>query len=258
MKKRFLFFLLVGLVSYSCEENNLERARLNVLLVDKPADYKSVNVEVLGVEINYGKEGEESGWTDLDANTGIYDLLTLTAGNEALLVSNDVQAGTISQVRLVLGDQNSVVNDEGEFELKTPSGQSSGLKLNIHQDLIEGLDYTIVLDFDVSRSVLENPVKYMLKPVIRASLDAQNGAIKGIIDPNEEGIVVYAMQGEDIITSTYPDESGLFLLRGLEQGAYTVSVDIPDESIYEDLTTELVEVEIGEITDLGTLELLEK
>ena len=258
MKKLFPLLLLVGLILCSCEEQNFEKSRLNILLIDKPADYQSVNIEVVGVEINYAKDGDESEWSSLEANAGIYDLLSLTAGNEALLVSSEIEAGLISQVRLILGDNNSIITEEGEFDLNTPSGQSSGFKLNIHQDFLEGLDYTIILDFDVSKSILENPRKYILKPVIRASLQAMNGAIKGVIDPLEEGVVVYALQGDEDIISTYTDESGLFLLRGLEQGIYTISIDIPDESVYEDLLVESVEVKSGEVTDLGTMELSEK
>jgi len=231
---------------------------LNVLLVDAPAEYDAVNVEILSVAINYGGEGEENGWEELDTQSDIYNLLTLTAGNEALLVSNDIPSGTISQIRLILGESNSVVIDGQDFDLKTPSGQSSGVKLSLKEDFEEGIDYTVILDFDAARSVLENPVRYTLKPVIRANLEATNGAIKGTIDPAEDGTVLYLMSGEDTITTTYPDSDGNFFFRGVAEGVYSILIDLPEESIYSDQSIDEVEVKTGEVNELDPTSLVEK
>ena len=259
MKKLMYLLAFTGLLGLlSCSSNDGFQSTLHVKLVDAPADYEAVNIEILSVSINYGSENEESGWTDLETNSGIYNLLDLTAGNEVLLVSNEVPSATISQIRLLLGDNNSVVVDGEIFSLITPSGQQSGVKLNLHQSFEEGLDYTIVLDFDAARSVVDNPVKYILKPVIRASMEALNGAIKGIVNPSDANAVIYAIQEEDIVASTYPNEEGMFMLRGIEEGVYTVSIDLPDDGLFVDEVIEDVNVNIGEITDLETINLEEK
>ena len=39
--------------------------------------------------------------------------------------------------------------------LTTPSAQHSGLKLNVHAELTEGITYKILLDFDAVRSVVK-------------------------------------------------------------------------------------------------------
>jgi hypothetical protein len=254
---RILLFLTVGLLLFSCSDNETT-TRLNVLLVDAPAEYDAVNVEILSVAINYGEEGEENGWEELDTQSDIYNLLTLTAGNEALLVSNDIPSGRISQIRLILGENNSVVIDGDDFDLKTPSGQSSGVKLSLNEEFEEGIDYTVILDFDAARSVLENPVRYTLKPVIRANLEATNGAIKGRVDPVEEGTVLYLMSGEETITTTYLDPDGNFFFRGIAEGIYYILIDLPEESIYSDQIIEEVEVNIGEIKELELTTLEEK
>jgi len=172
MKKLTTLFLLVAVTGfYSCNDNSSQSTRLNVKLVDKPADYAEVNVEVIGISINYGGENDESGWQELETSGGIYNLLELTAGNEVLLVSNEIPSGSISQIRLLLGENNSVIEKEGDsYPLVTPSGQSSGVKINLNQNFESGIDYTIILDFDAARSVLNNPQKYILKPVINASI----------------------------------------------------------------------------------------
>lgn len=261
MKIKKLMYLLAftGLFGLlSCSSNDGFQSTLHVKLVDAPADYEAVNIEVLSVSINYGSENEESGWTDLETNSGIYNLLDLTAGNEVLLVSNEVPSATISQIRLLLGDNNSVVVDGEIFSLKTPSGQQSGVKLNLQQSFEEGIDYTILLDFDAAKSVVDNPVKYILKPVIRASMEALNGAIKGMVNPSDANAVIYAIQEEDTVASTYPNDEGMFMLRGIEEGVYTVSIDLPDDDLFVDEVIEDVNVNIGEITDLETINLEEK
>jgi hypothetical protein len=259
---RLVFSLLIVLLAcitiISCTDDSTTTTKLNVLLVDAPASYDEVNVEVLSVAINYGGENEEEGWSELPTESGIYNLLELTSGNEAILVSNEVPSGSISQIRLILGDNNSVVVDGEEYDLKTPSAQQSGVKLSINQEFEEGFDYTIVLDFDASRSIVANPVKYILKPVIRASMQALNGAIDGTIDPNEEGAKIYAIQDPDTITSTLPDSEGYFILRGMEEGTYTVSIDLPLTSEYSGQIIEDVSVNIGSITNLETIGLQEK
>ena len=261
MKKLSSLFLLVGLIAfYSCNDNAKESTSLTIKLVDKPADFAEVNIEVIGVSINYGSENDDSGWQELETSTGVYNLLELTAGNEVLLVSNEIPSGSISQIRLLLGDEkNTVVEKSGEsFPLVTPSGQSSGVKIKLNQTFEGGIDYTIILDFDAARSVVNNPQKYILKPVINASMEALNGAIKGSVDPIDAAVVIYAIQELDTIASTFLDDAGAFMFRGIPEGAYDISFDLDDEDTLLDKLVEGVEVSIGEVTDMGAVVLESK
>lgn len=260
MKKLTSLFLLISVIGfYSCNDNSTQSTYLNVKLVDKPADYAEVNVEVIGVSINYGGENDEGGFQELETKSGIYNLLTLTAGNDVLLVSNEIPSGTISQIRLLLGEKNTIVEKGGDsFPLVTPSGQSSGVKINLHQTFEGGIDYTIILDFDAARSVVDNPQKYILKPVINASMEALNGAIKGSIDPMDAAVVIYALQGLDTIASTFPDEDGAYMLRGIPDGTYDISFDLDDADPMIDQLVNGVNVSVGEVTDMGTIVLESK
>jgi hypothetical protein len=59
------------------------------------------------------------------------------------------------------------------FLLETPSAQQSGLKINIHLDVNAGILYQMWPDFDAGHSITKaGNNKYMLKPVIRATLQA--------------------------------------------------------------------------------------
>lgn len=231
---------------------------LRIKMIDAPAaQYDQVNVEVMDVLINKDAEEDEDGegWISVinDESRGqTFDLLSLTNGVEALLVDTEVPSGTISQIRLVLGDDNNLVIGDETFSMKTPSAQQSGLKLNVHETLTDGITYTIILDFDAAKSVVETGNgNYILKPVIRTTTEATSGAIKGTITPADVKSLITATNLETKETfNTYTDASGGFLLKGVPAGDYSVTVDFPQTE--DDGQIEQVKVLLGEVTDLGS------
>ena len=165
----FLFVTLLMLLTVfsACDDQEAGNARLVVRLTDAPADYQEVNVDIQSVEVNVSG----SGWTSLEnTNSGVYNLLDLTNGLSVVLADAEIPAGYVSQLRLVLGDNNTLKMDDVIHDLSTPSAQQSGLKLQVNTDLIAGITYEILLDFDAARSVVKagNSGKHNLKPVIRA------------------------------------------------------------------------------------------
>lgn len=158
--------------------------RLAVHLVDAPADYKEINVNVVGVEIH----GDSVGWLDLgkpDPAMMPVDLLRLTGGVAATLVPKTaVPADTYSQMRLHLGPGNNVVLQDGSVhDLTVPSGLRSGLKLVIKLHVEAGADKDVFIDFDAKNSIHLHATgasqKYILRPVIFATERAVAGAIAG-------------------------------------------------------------------------------
>ncbi len=253
MKKNFFFglfsMIVIGLIGCDSDSKN---AKLEVWLTDAPGDYKEVNVEIVGVEVHADNGDQNSGWKSLDVESGVYNLLELTNGLDTLLGTLELPAGQISQLRLKLGDNNSIKVGSETFPLATPSGQQSGLKLQIHALLTEGITYKVLLDFDVARSIVhQGNGSYSLKPVIRTITEAQDGAIKGSVTPLDSTPAVYAINGTDTVATTYTDEAGKFLLRGLDAGSYKV-VFLPN-SQYDTLTMDNVGVTIGNVTDVGAV-----
>lgn len=244
LNKLIVCFAALGLVFTSCNKDEQETATYSVHLVDAPGDYKAVKVNVIGLEVIVNGETK-----NLDVEAGVYDLLELTGGVRALLAGGEFPAGDLSQIRLVLGDQNSLViegeNGDEEYELQTPSAQQSGLKLNVHQTLEPGILYEFILDFNVDKSVvaLGDHSGYILKPVIRTTTLAESGAISGSVTPADAQTLVTAASVTDTI-SAYTDEAGAYLLYAVPAGNYTVTVG-------ENITMEDVEVIIGETKDLG-------
>ncbi|WP_258105476.1 DUF4382 domain-containing protein [Marinoscillum sp. MHG1-6] len=250
---KFTLALFIAFSFLSCSDNEGGSAKIQVSLVDAPADYDSVFVDIQDVQVN--ASGDPGGWISLESATmGVYDLLQLTNGEEAFLGEVELPEGKLAQVRLILGTENSLVMDGETYALTTPSGQESGLKLNVHADILAGITYKLVIDFDAAKSVVSagSSGKYNLKPVIRAVFEATTGAIEGVISPVDSAAVIYAIQGTDTATSTYPDEDGMFLLRALPEGTYDVVAE-PADSTLNTAIESGVGVVIGEVTSVDTL-----
>jgi len=242
----------------SCNNDSGQTARVVVTLTDSPGDYDAVNIDVIGLEVHANQGEQQNGWISLNTNAAVYDLLLLTNGTEALLADTEFPTGKISQLRLILGDNNTLLTEGNTFPLTIPSGQESGLKLIINETLEEGITYTIKLDFDAARSVVKAGTlgKFNLKPVIKVITEATSGAVRGSVLPEAENVAIYAMQGLDTIGTSYAIENiADFIISGLDAGIYDVVFDPGEASALNSLTVEGVEVIIGKVTQMDNVEL---
>jgi len=161
-----------------------------------------------------------------------------------------MDAGTISQIRLILGTENSVMVDGVVYHLSTPSADQSGLKLQIHQTFVAGVSYNILLDFDVSQSiVLTGNGEYKLKPVIRTIDAAISGSIKGQISPISLGTFVTATSNG--VSYSTVASNGYFMRAGLPAGACSITLT-PVLTLLPITITGKTDV-IGASTDLGII-----
>ncbi|MGF1557184.1 DUF4382 domain-containing protein [Paucihalobacter sp.] len=265
LKINVLVLLIATLFFVGCTDSTdnppSETSSISIKLVDNPGDYDNVFVEVVDVMIKYQdnnnqNQDPESGWQSLQlVNSGVYDLLELTGGVDLLLVDNyDIPSGIIQQIRLVLGDDNSIVIDGETFPLNTPSAQQSGLKIQINQAVEPNFNYTFILDFDAHESIVMagNSDNIILKPVLRASLEAASGIISGIVLPADVAVLITATNG-DFETSTFSDDAGNFMFAGLAEGVYNLTFTPDDESLLTAQTFNNVTVTVGETSDIGTI-----
>lgn len=259
MKKRILYFLtgVVGLITasilFSACSDDPKNARVEVLLTDAPGDYEEVNIDIQAVEIHSDGGDPDTGWKSLDIDPGVYNLLELTNGLDTLLGVIDVPEGRISQIRLVLGNDNSIKVDGNVLDLTTPSGQQSGLKLNVHTDVKAGITYQFLLDFDAARSIVTTGTgDYKLKPVIRVITKAVSGAIKGSVSIPASTPAVYALMEGDTVGTSFADAAGYFMIKGLPAGVYTVSFAPATGYTITDKTGVIVTND--NVTDLGVVD----
>jgi len=260
IKKQFdsrvswLLLLLFAVAMTSCNKDNNATARVEVRLTDAPGDYQEVNIDIQDVQVNSDDGTPSEGWKSLNlSNKGIFNLMKLTNGLDTLLGEVQLPVGKISQLRLILGSNNSIKVSDQTVLLTTPSAQQSGLKVQIHTDLKEGITYKILIDFDAARSIVSTGSgKFILKPVIRTVVEAESGSVKGLVSPVASRPAVYALSGTDTIATTFADStSGKFLLKGLAAGTYNVS--FAPKSGYLPTTKENVSVTVGNVTDIGTV-----
>lgn len=266
-----LMATFVALGFYACNDVNVNgsspdngKGHMNVHLTDAPGDYDAVNVDIQAIKIHYtsfetdttNNEGE---WIELPVEPVTVNLLDFTNGLDTLLSSADLEPGHYREMRLVLGDNNSVVVDGKTEWLKVPSGQSSGFKIKFRTDLKSGENLDVTVDFDADKSVHQagNSGKYILKPVLHAYVEEgepmESGSLSGVVEPMDANPSVYAIMNSDT-TTTSIDTTGSFKFENLNAGEYSVWIDAGNEQ-YADTTLSEVEVESGQNTDLGTITL---
>jgi len=257
-----LLFVAAIVTFEACSKDNNYNgggsSKLSVYLTDDPGSYDAVYIDIEEIQVKAGSDSSEDGWQSLPlTKKGIYNLLDFRNGLDTLLTSADLPAGTISQIRLVLGSNNSVIVNGIEQPLTTPSAQQSGLKLNIHATLQAGIEYRLWIDFDAARSIVHTGSdKYILKPVIRTYTEATSGSVKGIILPPGAHAWIYALNNSDTIGSASQDIlTGAFRINGLNAGSYSIAIDADSTSIYKDSVITNVNVNVGQVSDIGSITL---
>lgn len=258
---KFIAIFAIFAILTSCsdsEDKDSGTSRIVVKLTDEPGDYDNVFVEVLDVKIKSSSDSDESGWVSIgNVNPGVYDLLELTGGVTLLLAENDVPSGFIGQMRLILGDNNTVVKEGVTYPLNTPSAQQSGLKLQINQTLQPNVTYNFLIDFDVNHSIVVeagNSGNYNLHPVLRVTTDAISGSITGTVIAGEYQVLASVMVGSEEV-SAFADEAGVFFIHGLPAGTYTLTLTPDPTSQLNPQMIENVIVVNEETTDIGTISL---
>jgi len=261
MKTLFVFCMLTisSFSFFSCQRETSSsgnKARIQIYLTDDPGDYEAVVIDVKEIKINYSSDSSR-GWEPLPGVIpGKYDIIRLLNGKDTLLADAEINTGKIEQIRLVLGPENYIKLLSGPvIPLQTPSAQQSGLKLNIHQDVVSGITYKLLLDFDAARSVVKTGNnKYILKPVIRTSLKALGGTIRGFVLPDSVKTAVFALRGPDTVGGTYT-YNGSYMLKALNEGPYDL-VFAPTDTTFKKQTKTGIVVTTNSVTTVDTVKLV--
>jgi hypothetical protein len=253
MKKLIVLILFVSFAVFSCKketitDNNTGTARLTFRLTDAPAAFDKINIHIIGAQAIINDS-----IINLSVKDGIYNLLDFVNGKDTVIVDQQIPAGTLSQIRLILGDNNTIMTGAMSHGLTTPSAQQSGLKLNVHADFLKGIAYEYIIDFDAARSiVMTGSGKYILKPVLKVFTKVISGAISGVTYPVKAKPLIYAISSQLDTVSTFSDTlTGNFMFRGLTAGTYKLSFS--PLSPYRDTTLQNITVINGQFTKLDTL-----
>ena len=256
---------------------NNETSALKVYLTDHPADYDQVLVSITTVEakIDTGKatckddrhgrrpeafdhDGDDHRsrkddfgfWQTLSFTPGSYDLLTLRNGVDTLLATGTV-TGTIRKIRMGVNSVTVVKNGVSYPVVLDPAMQNY-IYVHVHsKELDKSRDSSKVwVDFDVSRSIVEQNGKFYLRPVLKPFNDRNFGGLEGSVTPTDAGVVVTAYGSTDTATAI-PDKRGNYCIRGLDGGNYKLVFDANNG--YNDTTINNVAVTAGRKTRVAAV-----
>ncbi|HTJ26400.1 MAG TPA: DUF4382 domain-containing protein [Candidatus Limnocylindria bacterium] len=232
-------------------------ASVDVSLVDGPfrtsgGTVTAVNIAVAKVEA-VGANGVQTIATFSPAQP--INLLSYTSQSSPLqLGTASIPAGQYQQLRLVLDDSSpnntSVVIDGTTYPLTIPSATApagfsnatstdagdgpgtAGIKVNVGLNAQAGQSYGFVIDFNAAESIVSSGAsgKYLMKPVLVATAQAQAGSISGTVKDTAGttpvmNAEVLAQQNGTTINSGVTDSSGAFSINALPVGSYTLVVN---------------------------------
>lgn len=173
MKKLFALLSIIVVATIfmvsSCKKNDGAPGKIEIILIDTAGPYQEVNVEILKVSVHMVPNNGNASWIDLPTNSGIYDLLKLQNGIDTTLVDpTPLTSGKITQMRLLLGNNNTVKVNNVTYVLTVPSGKETGIKI-IGQIVVNpNQTLSVILDFDANASIVyTGNNNYQLKPTIK-------------------------------------------------------------------------------------------
>ena len=190
--KIILPFLALLLLTTACGSTGSGSGTLSVGLTDGVNEnYEAVYVTINDVQVHRKGEAEDSetGWLSLPDFDGprTIDLLELRDGVVSGLGSIELESGSYTQIRLIIGTvpdagsniqchphpfANYVIDGDGNvFEMTVPSGEQTGIKVVCAGkcDINENQTTELILDFDAEQSVVVagNSGNINLKPTIK-------------------------------------------------------------------------------------------
>lgn len=229
--KKSKFSLMAAVISMiaftACEQqvdNNGREAGVTIKMTDAPGDYAALNVEIERVDIY----SESSGWVTLSNETQMVNVLELTNGVETTLASSsELEAGLYTQVAVHFGSNNSIqVQSDGAYAELDLGGESS-IVVDIAAEVSASASTEVLLDFNVAESVVEINGVFTLDPSVQEIEDSETG-VQGQIEGNAFANVT--LTGAEGSFSAYTDASGSFLIRGMGEGSYTLTIEAQGES----------------------------
>jgi hypothetical protein len=248
--------------------------RVKIFLSDNPVNFDAVYVDIQQVIIQVipdscrGRDNNNNDcyddneyrcsiWDTLDIRAGVYNLLSLSNGTDTLLANGLTLAGRVNKIKLVLGDNNSVVIDSVSYPLSLWGSQHT-VTLQVKGADIDELtpaELQLWLDFDAGGSIVRvSNNRFVLKPKIKIFVPDLTASIKGKVLPREAKAVVSAVANGDTLIAIPYHHNGEFKIRGLKGDSAVVFINATAGG-YRDTTLTGVLLQSGKATDIGKIEL---
>ncbi|WP_204344682.1 DUF4382 domain-containing protein [Psychroserpens algicola] len=118
--------------------------------------YSKVNIEIIDVQFRVLEdENDPNAWISLNTvNIGIHNLTDITDNQVVTLVDfEEVPSEFVYNIKLVLGDHNTVVKNGVEYELDmSPESENTSVNI-VEKQLISNKLYDFVIEFNLDESI---------------------------------------------------------------------------------------------------------
>lgn len=229
-----------------------------MVTVDK-IEIRSVQTTTTTTTTTGDNDPVEGVYTVISDKVQEFDLLKLRNGITSDLLEIEIGSGTYDMIRMHITASKVYLKDGTSFDMKVPSGESSGLKIRLSPELVveEGVINEVLIDFDLSKSFLmqgnhkiAHGIKgFIFKPVLRAMWVKQSGIIAGKVSENETTPVAEAhvqiMRADTVFSSALTDANGAYALIGVPAGTYKM---VCEKEGYTSVTVDQVVVKVRETT----------
>ena len=291
---QFFFVIIISALAITGCNNDIQnslpqnKARLIVQVTDSPFPidlisnaYITIDTVEIRMKSDSSATSEKDSFVVISEGEKNFDLLQLTNGITSEIAFAELDPGGYDMIRLHVIDAKIVLKDGTEYDLKVPSGSTSGLKIKISPTiyLSEGQTSDVLLDFDVSRSFVAkgNMVNghfngFNFKPVVRCvylqaagriignvtdttSTPLEKAMVEVLLPASEKSSILnvtgaenYTEASDSILASTFTDVNGNYKLIGLPENSYTVICEMEG---YESDTLQNVQVTQGNSTTVN-------
>lgn len=252
MTKYYLVLFLMITCLLGCKKKKDEFPQTGnfiVHLTDSPADYDHIYLDIQSIEVNHSSQG----WIKIGPTVPvILDILKFNNTFDTLIANAELPVGSLGQIRMVLGSNNTIVVNGVTKNLTIPSGGQSGLKININAMVeVDGVTEHW-LDFKASSSIIElGNGNYQMVPVIRSFGAQTNGKIVGYALPLNANAYVQLFRGTDTMISI-PEADGFFGFPGVQGNNYSLRI-VPTTGSYQDSIISLPEINGNQLHNTGNI-----
>lgn len=214
---------------FSCSETSegSGKSLVNFRLIDAPGDFDEAWIGIRGVEVLQGRSrgATDAHWIFIEyqqANQQV-DISKLVADGVLLIGRSEIPIGTISKIRLLLGEDHYLIKNGERLSLTLNTGAE--IEIDVEYRLEDSFSYDVYLDFDLDKSIQKtsDTTQFLLSPVVRSFVRYETSEIGGKIRPVEARPVLYAIQGSDTI-STLTNSRGEYTFMGLKEGKHTLLI----------------------------------
>ena len=219
---------------------------LNIRLADAPdPTISAINITFTKVDAHIGNE-----WVEIPLSDTSVNLMDLTDA-DMLLGTAPVPAGMYTQVRLFPSEV-TVTDDDGTHTVNIGSAAQTGIKVNINAEVGANAIQTILLDFNVDKSLIkQGNGDYRLQPVLVGVVKVLSGTVVGTATsdgttPLDNAIVTAVYKAGD----AYPIDTEVNTSASMNDGTFTIWALLPGTYELRFTWTDGVETRSATLTDV--------